>query len=344
MSLRILALTLIVVLAVACGRKPAPSVVPDTLAVRPPQLVPRPAEMQMRAGHFTLTAQTVIVAPGDTERFGRELSHFVGIAVGEGRAPQPLRVESAVTAFAGGAIVLGIRQGQTPVEGRYTLDVSEQSVNILGDDAAGVFYGLQTLRQLLPAAFEYEASRPRGRNAPPVQIPALHIEDQPRFSWRGAMLDVARHFLTVDEVKRFVDLMALHKLNRLHLHLADDQGWRIDIKSWPNLTTHGGSTEVGGGPGGFYTQEQYSDIVRYAADRFITIVPEIDMPGHTNAALASYAELNCDGLARPLYTGTEVGFSALCVEKDVTYTFIDDVVREIAALTPGLTFMSAATR
>ena len=332
---RLLALTLIVVLAAACGRKPAPSVVPDKPAVSPPELVPRPAQMQMRAGHFTLTAQTVIVAPGETGRFGRELSQFVGLAVGEGRAPQLLRVEEAVPTFAGGAIILGIQPGNSPIEGRYTLDVTEKSVSIVGDDAAGVFYGLQTLRQLLPAAFEYEADRPRGRNAPPVLIPALRIEDQPRFSWRGAMLDVARHFLTVDEVKRYVDLMALHKLNRLHLHLADDQGWRIDIKSWPNLARHAGSSEVGGGPGGFYTQEQYSDIVRYAADRFITVVPEIDMPGHTNAALASYAELNCDGVARPLYTGTEVGFSAFCVEKEVTYKFIDDVVREIAALTPG---------
>ena len=163
----------------------------------------------------------------------------------------------------------------------------------------------------------------------------MTIHDQARFGWRGAMLDVARHFFSVDEVKRYVDLMALHKLNRLHLHLADDQGWRIEIKSWPNLTTYGGSTEVDGGPGGFFTQEQYRDIVQYAAERFITIVPEIDMPGHTNAALASYAELNCDDKAPPLYTGTEVGFSALCVEKEVTYKFIDDVVREIAGLTPG---------
>jgi hexosaminidase len=149
------------------------------------------------------------------------------------------------------------------------------------------------------------------------------------------MLDVARHFFTADDVKRYIDLMALHKLNRLHLHLSDDQGWRIEIKSWPNLALYGATTEVGGGAGGYYTQAQYSEIVRYAADRFITVVPEIDMPGHTNAALASYAELNCDRVARPLYTGIDVGFSALCVESDVTYEFIDDVVREIAALTPG---------
>jgi hexosaminidase len=124
-------------------------------------------------------------------------------------------------------------------------------------------------------------------------------------------------------------------MNVLHLHISDDQGWRIEIKSWPNLTTHGGSTQVGGEKGGFYTQEQYTDIVNYALDRNITIIPEIDMPGHTNAALASYAELNCNGKATELYTGTEVGFSTLCTDKKITYKFIDDVIRELAALTPG---------
>ena len=135
------------------------------------------------------------------------------------------------------------------------------------------------------------------------------------------MLDVARHFFDVDDVKRYIDLISLYKLNRLHLHLADDQGWRIEIKSWPNLTQdrrqHARWAAV---PAAIYTQAQYSEIVAYARERFITIIPEIDMPGHTNAALASYAELNCDGKARPLYTGIEVGFSALCVDKDVTYT------------------------
>jgi hexosaminidase len=149
------------------------------------------------------------------------------------------------------------------------------------------------------------------------------------------MLDVSRHFFTVDEVKRYVDRLALYKFNKLHLHLSDDQGWRIAIDSWPRLATHGGSTEVGGGPGGYYTKEQYREIVRYAASRHLEVVPEIDMPGHTNAALASYAELNCDGVAPPLYTGTDVGFSSLCVGKEVTYDFVDDVIRELAALTPG---------
>jgi hexosaminidase len=149
------------------------------------------------------------------------------------------------------------------------------------------------------------------------------------------MLDVGRHFFSVDEVKQFIDYMAMYKMNALHIGLTNDQGWRIEIKSWPKLTEIGGSTEVGGGPGGFYTQEQYSELVKYAQDRNITIIPEIDMPGHTNAALASYAELNCDGKARDLYTGIEVGFSTLCTNKEITYQFIDDVFRELAALTPG---------
>jgi hexosaminidase len=132
-----------------------------------------------------------------------------------------------------------------------------------------------------------------------------------------------------------MDLMALYKLNRLHLHLSDDQGWRIEIPSRPKLTDHAGGSQVGGKGGGFYSVEEYADLIRYAQDRFITIVPEIDVPGHTNAALASYPELNCDGVSPELFTGTAVGFSSLCTTKEATYDFLDDVVREIAALTPG---------
>ncbi|HEU5174987.1 MAG TPA: family 20 glycosylhydrolase, partial [Gemmatimonadaceae bacterium] len=163
--------------------------------------------------------------------------------------------------------------------------------------------------------------------------PAVRVTDSPRYPWRGAMLDVSRHFLEVADVKRYIDVMALYKLNRLHLHLSDDQGWRIEITSWPNLARHGGSTEVGGGPGGFYTQAELRDLVHYARERFIEIVPEIDVPGHTNAALASYPELNCDSIAPPLYTGIRVGFSALCVSREEPYRFLADVVREIGAIT-----------
>lgn len=210
----------------------------------------------------------------------------------------------------------------------YNMDITADKVEVFAEAPAGIFRAIHTLLQLIPG----EAL---GDEQMTWDIPTGGIIDEPAFAYRGAMLDVSRHFFGVEDVKRFIDLIALCKINYLHLHLADDQGWRIEIKSWPNLAVHGGSTQVGGGAGGFYTQEEYRDLVNYAASRYITIVPEIDMPGHTNAALASYPELNCDGLSPALYTGTEVGFSTLCTSKEVVYQFVDDVVRELAALTPG---------
>ncbi len=215
----------------------------------------------------------------------------------------------------------------------YALTITRDRVTLVARDAAGLFHGVQTIRQLLPTVVEYHAAVPRR-----MRMPAAHIVDAPRYAWRGAMLDVARHFLPAEDVKRFIDILAYYKMNRLHLHLADDQGWRIEIRSRPNLTVVGSSTQVGGGAGGFYSQEAYADLVAYAEARFVTIVPEIDMPGHINAALASYPELNCGGVAPPLYTGTSVGFSVLCVGDDRTYQFVDDIVREISALTPGAWF------
>jgi hexosaminidase len=213
----------------------------------------------------------------------------------------------------------------------YELTVRQHSVMLRAPTAAGLFHGVQTLRQLLPAEIESSEVTPGIRWA----VPRVRVVDHPRLAIRATMLDVARHFLTVAEVKKYIDAVAPYKLNTLVLHLADDQGWRLWINSWPRLACYGGSTEVGGTPGGYYTQQDYAEIVRYAQAQFLTVVPEIDTPGHTNAALASYAELNCDGTAPPLYTGVEVGFSSLCVGKPVTYSFLDDVVREVATLTPG---------
>lgn len=210
--------------------------------------------------------------------------------------------------------------------GSYELNIKKKKIYLTSKSEAGLFRGLQTLLQLLPTT-------PTEDNH--WVVASGVITDAPQYDYRGAMLDVSRHFFGVDDVKRFIDLIALCKINYLHLHLADDQGWRIEIKSWPNLTTHGGSTQVGGGSGGYYTQNDYQEIVRYAESRYVTIVPEIDMPGHTNAALASYPELNCNGVSPELYTGTEVGFSTLCTSKEIVYQFVDDVVREIAAMTPG---------
>jgi hexosaminidase len=299
-------------------------------------IIPLPRTVEPANGAFTLTAETpIVVAPGDERAawIATYLAEIIGLAA----APEPPRVVVQDPPAARGAIALELDRSIAGAEA-YELITSADGVRIRAGQAAGLFHGVQSFRQTLPPFVEFAAVRPDASR--PVLAAAGRLVDEPRFPWRGAMLDVARHFLSVDEVKRYVDLMAIYKLNRLHLHLADDQGWRIEIRSWPNLAVHGGSSEVGGGAGGFYTQAQYADLVRYAAERFITIVPEIDMPGHTNAALASYPELNCDGVAPPLYTGIQVGFSALCLDKEITYTFIDDVIREIAAITPGPWFHS----
>ncbi|SCL70138.1 family 20 glycosylhydrolase [Micromonospora chersina] len=212
----------------------------------------------------------------------------------------------------------------------YRLDVTSAGVRITAATAAGLFHGAQTLRQLLPAAID---------GAAPVAerwaVPGGSIIDRPRFPYRGAMLDVARHFFPVEDVLRVVDHLARYKLNHLHLHLTDDQGWRIAVDSWPRLAEVGGVTEVGGGTGGFYTQADYRRIVAYAARRHVTVVPEIDLPGHTNAALVAYPELAPGKVPPPPYTGTEVGFSYVDPADERTYAFVADVVGEVAALTPG---------
>jgi hexosaminidase len=274
-----------------------------------PAVIPKPVTMTPGTGAFVVRASSdVSVAPStpETRRIADALARMLGTKVVTAPAPVSLRL-------AGGA---GLGD-----EG-YDLTVTPSTVRLAAASPAGLFHGVQTLRQLLPV----QGAR---------RLPAVHIRDRPRFAWRGAMLDVARHFRSVRDVKRFVDLMALYKLNRLHLHLSDDQGWRIAIAKWPRLATHGGSTEVGGGKGGYYTQAQYKGLVRYAAARYITVVPEIDMPGHVHAALSSYPKLACDGKPSPLYTGIDVGFSSLCIGKPVTYDFVADVVGELARLTPG---------
>lgn len=292
-------------------------------------VIPKPATATIGDGYFEVTSSTGIFVEGatdETERVGSYLASILSRSTGF-----DLKVTSTTEKAGPGNIVLAIAAGAEELgpEG-YELNVSTDGIRINAKTPEGIFRGVQTLRQLLPAEIESDVAQRRSWTAPVVSI-----RDFPAYAYRGAMLDVSRHFFGVDDVKRFIDLISLYKLNYLHLHLSDDQGWRIEIKSWPNLTTVGGTSEVGDGKGGYYTQEQYGDIVRYAAERYITIVPEIDMPGHTNAALASYPELNCDGKARELYRGIEVGFSSLCTDKDITYQFIDDVVRELAAITPG---------
>ena len=319
---RTLAATILLAFALAAcpgGRPPgAPS---PTRAAN--SVVPAPVSIRVNQGEpFRLDSTTSIVTTNVAEvvRTGEMLAALLRPATGY---PIPL-VGDAMRA---GAIVLRLN---TSASGEaYELIVTRDSIRISGT-AAGLFRGMQTLRQLMPPAIESDMTV-----GGPWTVPAVTVTDQPRFAWRGAMLDVARHFFTVDEVKQYIDLLALYKLNVLHLHLADDQGWRIEIKSRPRLASLGSVTQVGGGPGGFYTQAEYADIVRYAQERYISIVPEIDMPGHTNAALVAHPELSCSRRPPALYTGTEVGWSTFCPNKEETYALIDDVIRELAALTPG---------
>jgi hexosaminidase len=304
-------------------------------------LVPQPVSVTPASGApFALTPMTSVIVPssgGEAARVGEALAILLRPATGF-RFP----VSATDGVAPNGAIVLRLGGPSTLGAEGYELAIAADSVRITAAAPAGLFYGMQTLRQLLPAAIESEQSV--HRSAAAWTVPPGRIADNPRFAWRGAMLDVARHFFTVREVKQLVDVLALYKLNTLHLHLSDDQGWRIQIDSWPKLAQFGGMTQVGGGAGGYFTKADYGEIVRYAQEHFITIVPEIDMPAHTNAAVASYPELGCGrtppdsaaGAPAPgLYTGIAVGFSALCYDKDITYKFADDVIGEIAAMTPG---------
>ena len=207
----------------------------------------------------------------------------------------------------------------------YYLKIEKEAIIITAQTNEGLYRGLTTLKQLIlfsPSKSDFI-------------LPLGNISDSSKYGYRGSMLDVARHFFDVNDVKRYIDVLSLYKFNFLHLHLSDDQGWRIEIKSWPKLTSIGGQKEVGGTPGGFFTQKQYTELIEYAAERYITIVPEIDIPGHTNAALVSYPELNCDGISPPVFTGIDVGFSTLCADKAVTYLFLKNVIDEISLLTPG---------
>jgi len=312
--------------AVACQPTAVPTPAPRSVTA-PPQLVPAPAAMTLTGGApFSVARTTAIVAdPGNPE-----VSAIADMLAAQLRRPTSFAFAIGPTAGPG-AIVLRLGGDASLGEEGYSLSVTSDSVRLIANRPAGLFHGIQTIRQLLPADVESDMGSERSQ----WEIPALTITDTPRFAWRGAMLDVARHFFTVDEVGQFIDLLALYKMNVLHLHLADDQGWRIQLNSRPKLTSMGSLTQVGGGRGGFFTQQDYQDIIKYAAARYILIVPEIDMPSHINAALIGYPEIACSQRSPALYSGTDVGWSALCVDKEETYAFVDDVVREISGMTPG---------
>jgi hexosaminidase len=307
-------------------------------------VVPAPVRASPADGAFAFDAATVVVAPGSAAEVGADLADRLGLAwatpdhdgpavrleIDTGLAARAFKPGLAARAFKSGLAARAFKPGLaarafkpgSPRAGDegYALAVRPDGIRVVAASPAGLCQGVATLRQL------------RGSTD---RVPSGEIVDWPRYAYRGVMLDVARHFFAVPDVLRLIDLAALFKLNHLHLHLTDDQGWRIAIDSWPRLATYGGGTEVGDGPGGYYTKADYATIVAHAAGQGITVVPEVDVPGHTNAALASYPVLSADGVAPERYRGIEVGFSSLAVGMPATERFLDDVFGELAALTPG---------
>ena len=295
------------------------------------RVVPLPQEINMKTGQgFTLNAQTRIAYPQGNQTLKRDaqlLAEYLQTAT---------RIRPALTTEMAGrnviALSVGLNHANTEA---YRLTVNKDRIVIAGASAAGTFYGIQTLRKAILQT-----------GAQPFTFPAVEITDYPRFGYRGAMLDVARHFFNVDEVKTFIDMLALHNINRFHWHLTDDQGWRIEIKKYPLLTQVSAfrkETVIGrntgqfdGKPhGGFYTQEQAREIVKYAADRHIMVIPEVDMPGHMVAALAAYPQLGCTGGPYEVLKSWGVAHDVLCAGNPQTLTFAKDVLTEVMDVFPG---------
>ncbi|RLK60005.1 family 20 glycosylhydrolase [Actinokineospora cianjurensis] len=340
----------VVVAAVALVAMPAAAAPATPVASVEPgvqRLLPRPVEaVATGRAPFALGEDSHIVARGAARQVGDYLGDLLRPATGY-RLPVTARSPRR------GDIVLDLGPGKAPAghaaEG-YRLVTDERSATISADTPAGLFLGVQTLRQLLPAWAES-----RTRVSAVWQAQAARISDYPRFAYRGVMLDVARSYLTVAEIKRYIDTAVLFKVNTLHLHLTDDQAWRIavtpprdnpsglDYDALTRVGSLGGAdiyangNPLGTGPAirGYYTQRDYAEVVAHAKARFVTVVPEIDGPGHTNAALASIPKLNPDGVAKPMNTTADVGYSTLDANSPVTYEFLRTVFSQIAALTPG---------
>lgn len=298
-------------------------------------LIPAPALIRMQPGHFTMTASTPILVHSDQPEAVRLASYFSSqLARARGMR---LQLGPAASATAGAAVVFDLDPAAAvAADEGYVLDVTRRGVRVSARHPHGLFNGAISLLQLVTAGSPHAAR---------IRVPAQHIEDQPRFPWRGLMLDSARHFQTPEEIRRLIDAMALHKLDVLQWHLTDDQGWRLEIKKYPRLTEIGawripagaaGVDPQTGKPvryGGFYTQEEVREIVRYAAERFITVVPEIDMPGHAQAAIAAYPEF---GVVPAPAVSHDWGVHDYLFNADEgTYAFLEDVLTEVMAIFPS---------
>jgi len=284
-------------------------------------IIPRPREVRSFEGVFELKDCPAVVACGDEiSGIARYLADRLADETG-----LKLPVETGNRPYSGAAIVLELCDDIAGAED-YELRATAEGVTLRALRPAGLFRGVQTLRQLLG---------PRADGSAPA-VPCVSIRDGPRFRWRGSLLDSSRHFLTKDFVKRYIDILAYHKMNVLHWHLCDDQGWRVQIEKYPELTSVGAWAGRGRNRhGGFYSQEDIRDIVSYAADRYITIVPEIEMPGHCTAALAAYPQLSCTGGPFEVSTVTGVHKDVYCAGSEKVFAFLEGVLEEICDLFPS---------
>jgi hexosaminidase len=294
------------------------------------KVVPLPQSIAEQSGDpFTLSASCAIVYPVNNEQMAQNAA-FLAEYIEEHTGLKPgIQTKGRKNTI---SLQLGLAHAQKEA---YSIQVNQKSITITGASEAGVFYGIQTLRKSIPVLKVNE-----------IKFPAVLIEDAPRFTYRGMMLDVARHLFAVEDIKTYIDMLALHNINTFHWHLTEDQGWRIEIKKYPRLTEIGSQrkeTVIGrnsgvydGEPyGGFYTQDEIRDIVEYAAQRYITVIPEIDMPGHMLAALASYPHLGCTGGPYEVWTQWGISNDVLCVGNDQTLAFVKDVLNEVMDLFPS---------
>jgi hexosaminidase len=299
-------------------------------------IIPKPSNIEIKSGTFLFNNDTQIVSSTETYKISKYLQDKLKPATG-------LTFNIVQTKPEKNYIFFSLGDSNLPPEG-YTFSSSPEKIEIYASNEAGLFYGIQSLIQLMPTeVFSFRQVNLKW------SIPAVEIKDSPRFAWRGLHLDTCRHYMPVDFIKKFIDLMAIHKMNTFHWHLTDDQGWRIEIKKYPALTQISScrkETLIGhffDKPEkydgikycGFYTQDEIKDVVQYAADRYITIVPEIEMPGHSLAVLAAYPELSCTG--GPFEVATKWGIfdDVYCAGNEQTFIFIQDVLSEVIDLFPG---------
>ncbi len=313
-------------------------------AANHPGIIPAPLKMKETGGAFTLDAQTrILFQSGNND--AKKTAEFLATALRPATGYALPVAEETSPADRAHAIALRIEGDASDLKAEsYRLDANVDNVMLTAPAAPGLFYGCQTLRQLLPAAI-FSATKVEGQT---WTVPGVSIEDAPRFAWRGMLLDVARHFMPKEFVLKFIDTIAIQKMNRLHLHLTDDQGWRIEIKKYPKLTEVGAwraQTLVGRSGkkpeqydgkrhGGFYTQDDIREMVAYAAERHVTLMPEVEMPGHAQAAIAAYPELG--NLDTPLPVKTEWGVNPnIFNAEESTILFLQDVLTEVLDLFPS---------